>query len=70
MSQKDPAKARFFAIQGVRISGTILTMLGIAVLAGKTDLPRLAGYVLAVVGLVDALIVPTLLARRWSSRKP
>jgi hypothetical protein len=68
--QTDPAMARFAIIQLVRWTGVILTLFGILVIAGKLGLPQEAGYVLAVVGIVDALVMPTLLARRWKSPRP
>lgn len=66
----DPAKARFIAIQAMRWVGMALAVFGLLILYGKIDLPREAGYVLFLVGLVDALIVPTILAGRWKSPPP
>ena len=70
MSQPDPARARFFIIALVRWSGVALVMLGLLVVRRRIDLPAVAGYGLLLVGIVDALIVPTLLARRWKSPPP
>jgi hypothetical protein len=64
---EDPAKARFMAINIVRLTGMALALLGLAIIAGKIGLPREAGYVLFVLGLFEALIVPTLLVRKWKS---
>lgn len=61
----DPARARFFAVQAVRLSGLVLVLLAVAILARKIDLPETAGYVLLVIGALDALIMPRVLARRW-----
>lgn len=63
----DPAKARYFAIQALRWSGLVLVLLGLVVLNGKLDWPVEVGYVLTVVGLLDALIMPSMLAKRWKS---
>jgi hypothetical protein len=65
---RDPAKARFIAIQAVRWTGALLVALGLLVVRRKLALPSEAGYTLIVIGLVAALIAPTLLARRWKSR--
>ena len=61
----DPARARFLIIQLVRFSGVALTVLGVAVIAGKIALPEVAGYGFVVAGVLDALVVPPILARKW-----
>jgi hypothetical protein len=61
----DPAKSRFIAIQLIRLTGVGMVMLGIAIMVGKVDLPRVAGYGLAAIGLFDAMAMPVILARRW-----
>jgi hypothetical protein len=66
----DPAKAKFIAIQALRWSGLALVLAGLLVLYGKIDLPEIAGYVLFVVGLLDALIMPGVLARLWKTPRP
>jgi hypothetical protein len=63
----DQAKRRFILLQAIRWLGTGLALLGLLAIYRKVDLPQEAGYVLFVVGLLDALIVPTLIARRWKS---
>lgn len=65
--KKDPAKARFFVIQAMRWSGLAFFAVGLLVLYGRIALPEAAGYTLAVVGIFEALVMPTLLARRWKS---
>jgi hypothetical protein len=35
------------------------------IIAGKVDVPKIAGYVLFVIGLADTMLVPPLLARSW-----
>lgn len=67
---KDPAKAKFIAIQALRFSGLGLVMVGLLILYGEIDLPEIAGYVLFVVGLLDALIMPGVLARMWKTPPP
>ena len=61
----DPAKSRYLVIQIVRLTGVALTVLGVAVIAGKIALPEVAGYALVIAGVIDALVVPTILARKW-----
>lgn len=64
---QDPAKARWMAIQAVRWSGLGIFILGLLTYAGKIDLPEIAGYVLMGAGLIDALFMPTVLARMWKT---
>ena len=66
----DPAKARFLIIQAMRWSGLALVLVGLLVINGRIDLPREAGYAIFLVGLVDALIMPSVLARLWKSPLP
>ena len=53
MSDPDPAKARWMAIQMVRWTGLALFILGLLVYAKKIDLPIEAGWVLMAVGLLE-----------------
>lgn len=66
----DPAIARFFVIQAMRWIGLALVIVGLLIVLRKIDVVKEAGYALVVFGLVDALIVPGLLARRWKSPLP
>ena len=68
MDQHDPAKARFFLIQAVRLSGVVLGILGALVLGEILPVPELVGYLLLAFGAFDVFILPTILAKRWSSR--
>ena len=66
-SPRDPAKARYMAIQAMRWVGVALVIFGLLVIYRRIDLPKEAGYVLFLVGVFDALVMPTILARRWKS---
>jgi hypothetical protein len=68
----DPARPRLMIIQAMRWTGLVLVVFGLLVITGRAgiDFPREAAYVLVVVGLIDALIMPTVLARRWRSPPP
>ena len=66
----DPARPRFMVIQAMRWAGMALVVIGLLTISGRIDLPREAGYALFLVGIVDALIMPTVLARRWKSPPP
>lgn len=61
------AKQRFMVLQVMRLFGVALFVFGIVIIRGIVPLPRVAGYVLAVVGIFDAFIMPVILARRWKS---
>lgn len=71
MQDRDPAAARFFVIQAVRISGLAIMFYGI--LAAKARVPWPEGapvewaWALALIGASDAFLIPILLSRLWSS---
>ncbi len=55
------------AIQLMRFMGAALVILGLLIVNGTIDLPRVVGYVLVLAGLVDALFMPSVLTRRWKT---
>jgi hypothetical protein len=69
MSERDPAFARWGAIQLARWVGAAAVLLGILIAARRIEalraLPAWFGYLLVVGGLVALFAVPLLLARRW-----
>ena len=67
MAQNDPAAARFFALQAIRLSGLVMAVFGALILGKVVDLPQAVGYVLLVLGGLDFFVVPTLLAKKWKS---
>jgi hypothetical protein len=66
----DPAKARLRVIHAMRWAGLALVIFGVLILYGRVALPREVGQVLVVVGVIDALVMPTVLARRWRTPRP
>lgn len=67
MSQPDPARQRFIALQAIRLSGAVFALIGLVTIAGKMPLPVVAGYAFLGVGFLDLFVVPLLLAKRWKS---
>lgn len=61
------ARQRFMVLQVMRLFGIALFVFGIVIVRGIVPLPSVAGYVLAVVGIFDAFMMPVILARRWKS---
>jgi predicted branched-subunit amino acid permease len=61
----DQARARFIVINAVRLTGVILTLLGILVFQGVLDLPEVAGWTFVVIGLFEVFVMPQILARKW-----
>lgn len=60
------ARNRYFVITAMRMLGAAMVVFGIMITAGRFEgIPQAAGYVLAVIGLIDIAIVPRALARRW-----
>ena len=69
--QRDPAAARWLAIQLVRAMGVAFVLVGLLQTAGTfsplTGVPQWFGYVLVGIGFVDVFVVTRLMARRWRS---
>lgn len=62
---RDPAFARFMVMNAVRVTGVVLVLLGMLAVSDRIGLPREAGYVLLVVGVVEIFVMPQILARKW-----
>lgn len=69
----DPAASRFFTIQLLRMAGVAVVVYALLALQGSAPWPDGAplwlAYVMLIAGLTDALLVPVLLSRAWSSRR-
>ncbi len=67
--EETKAQYRFLVLNLVRITGAVMLVIGLAVIAREAfGLPKAAGYVLFVVGFIDFLVVPVFLAKRWKSK--
>lgn len=67
--EETQAQYRFLVINLCRISGAIMLVIGLAVIAREAfGLPKAAGYILFFVGIFDFLLVPVFLAKRWKSK--
>ncbi|TIX51297.1 hypothetical protein [Alteraurantiacibacter aquimixticola] len=65
--EKDPAKARFMLISLIRLGGIAMILAAVAVAQGVLPLPGWTAWLLGALGVVEAFIVPQLLARIWST---
>ncbi len=66
--EETKAQYRFLVINICRITGAIMLVVGLAIIAREAfGLPKAAGYVLFLVGMVDFLMVPVFLSKRWKS---
>ena len=63
------ARNRFLILNAVRLGGVIMVLIGIGIAVGEWDIPRAIAYVLIALGLVEALVIPQVLARMWSSKR-
>lgn len=67
----DPARRRFLVMQAVRLAGVVTVLAGMLIATGKLPVaPKLAGYLIMVVGFLDMAVMPLVLARRWRTPKP
>ena len=57
----------FMMLNLVRLSATALTVVGLLILTGKIDVPKPAGAAFAIFGLLELLLLPPFLARKWKS---
>ena len=61
------ARNRWLVINAVRLAGVAMVLVGILGLRGVIEYPRIAGWILVVVGLLDMFAMPLVLARKWRS---
>lgn len=61
------AKTRFFILSAVRLASLALIAVGMAIIAGKIDIPKPAGIAFAIFGLLELLILPRFLIRKWKT---
>jgi hypothetical protein len=66
----DPARARFFAISGLRLSAAMIIAVGFIVLFSpmvdfEAGMRKLIGFGLVTVGLFELLVVIPYLIRHW-----
>ncbi len=63
---QDLARKRFFLLTMLRFGGVVLAFVGISILAKRWIEPaEIVGGLLLVVAIVDVVVVPTVLIRRW-----
>jgi len=69
MSPEDQrARSRFFIIGAIRLAGAITIALAVAVTFGRfKQVPAELGYALLLLGVVEFLILPQMLVKRWKS---
>ena len=68
MTDESVWKKRFLLIMLVRLGGTLIALLGMAIAFGdlvETGGSPILGFALVTVGLVDMTLVPRMLSRRW-----
>jgi len=61
------AKQRFLMLSVVRLMGAAVCILGLAIISGKLPLPRPAGMVFTIFGLLEFALLPPFLASKWKS---
>jgi drug/metabolite transporter (DMT)-like permease len=70
MTEPDPARARFFALGLIRLSGVVVAFLGVAILSKRWVEPAESiGGALMIIGAVEVMILPLILVKRWRTPK-
>jgi hypothetical protein len=63
------AQYRFLVINLCRIIGAIMLVIGLAAIAREAlGIPKTAGYLLFAVGMLNFLLLPVYLSKRWKSK--
>jgi len=67
-SAETRAQYRFLIINLCRITGAIMLVVGLAVIAREAfGLPKALGFGLFLIGMIGFMLVPVLLSKRWKS---
>ena len=61
----DPARARFFAMQAMRLGGLMMVIAALLGLNDVLPIPPIAAWPLLIVGLIEMFLIPQILARHW-----
>ncbi len=62
------AKKRFFTIGSIRLMGAICLAIGLAIIANHfMQLPKWLGIIILANGVLDFVIIPPLLSRKWKN---
>ena len=67
--EHDPAKARFWTLQAVRLVGIVVALAGISGVAGKLDVSQLVAALLLAGGVGIYFGLPVALAKKWKADK-
>ena len=71
MSQDpDPARQRYLVLMALRLIGTLVAVIGAAMVSGRIGHAPQLGAVMLVMGAASALVLPVMLARKWKSQRP
>ncbi|WP_309623328.1 hypothetical protein [Novosphingobium sp.] len=67
MTDEADAKTRLFILTAVRLASAALIGVGMAIIVGKIDVPRPAGIAFVIFGLLELLLLPPFLIRKWKT---
>ena len=67
MTDEADAKTRLFILTAVRLASAALIGVGMAIIVGKIDIPRPAGIAFVIFGLLELLLLPAFLIRKWKT---
>lgn len=67
MTDESDAKTKFFILSAIRLLSLALILVGLLIIAGKLGMPKPAGYVFTGFGLLELLLLPPFLTRKWKT---
>ena len=67
VSAPDPAFARFWMLNLMRLGGLMMVIGALMILSGRLPAPLILGYGLLLAGAFEFFFLPRMLAKRWKS---
>ena len=67
--QRDPAVAKFWTLQAVRVAGLVMVLVGLAGTSGRIALPEWLAALILAAGVGTFFGLPVALARKWKAQR-
>ena len=67
VSPPDPAVARFWMLNLMRLGGLMMVVGALVILSGRLPAPPILGYGLLIAGVFEFFFLPRMIGKRWKS---